>query len=288
MRRLPCSLFALLLSSAACVTQPSPSPPAYVESPPSGGRPDEFGIPAIANRESHVRGNNAGPSDDVDNPQAYVRQLFSRFPERIVDVEKRYSGPGAFLVGVTLYERPEAHHIAGLCQVRVHEVGVNTAPPPQDPPRHAQAVRTSTRFFAIGPVNSSIPPADQRQRCAGLPNARNFFSASEDDARLALQTLTDARYFVVNMPRAITFTCKSYRGDCSNPSQLFMRHLTPDRVKSVERIACADGSTDIDSPCFRIGFGYIDREIGGDWTITTHGRRRPITVHLEQSHPPVV
>ena len=224
----------------------------------------------------------------VANPQAYVRELFSRFPERVVDVEERHSGPGAFLVGVTLYERPEAHHMAGLCQVRVHEVSVNTAPPPQDPPRYAEGIRTSTRFFAIGPVNSSIPPADQRQRCASLPTARNFFSASEDDARLALQTLTDARYFVTNMPRAISFTCQSYRGQCSEPAQLFMRYLTPDRVRSVGRIACADGNTDIDNPCFRISFGYLGPELAGDWAITTEGPRRPVRIHLEQTHPPVV
>ncbi len=219
--------------------------------------------------------------------EAYTRQLFSRFPERIVDVEERHSGPGAFLIGVTLYERPEAHHMAGLCQVRVHEVGVNTAPPPHNPPRYAESVRTSTRFFAIGPVNSSIPPADQRKRCSSLPSARNFFSASEDDARLALQTLTDARYFVTHMPRAISFSCESYRGACGEPAQLFMRHLTPDRVRSVTRIPCADGSTNIDEPCFRISFGDVGPGAGGDWSITTQGPRRPVRMHLEQSHPPV-
>ena len=225
-------------------------------------------------------------SDGIGSPQAYARQLFSRFHERIVDLEERHSGPGSFLVGVTLYERPEAHHIAGLCQVRVHEVSVNTAPPPQDPPRYAEGIRTSTRFFAIGPVNSSIPPADQRQRCASLPSARHFFTASQDDAHLALQTLNDARYFVANMPRAISFTCNSYVGPCSEPAKLFLRHLTPDRVRSVERIVCADRNADIDNPCFRINFGYVP-DLGGDWTVTTEGPRRPVRIHLEQAHPPV-
>ena len=257
------SLSTLALSANSAVAPPLP---------PGRNRPESRG-------RRYAR-------DRVADPQAYTRQLFSRFPQRIVDVEERHSGPAPFLIGVTLYERPEAHHIAGLCQVRVHEVSVNTAPPPHDPPRYAEAVRTSTRYFAIGPVSSSVPPADQRQRCAALPSARNFFTASEGDAHLALQTLNDARYFVTNMPRAISFTCNSHRGPCPAPAQLFMRHLTPDRVRSVERIACADGKTNLDNPCFRINFGYAP-DVGGDWTVTTHGPRRPVRIHLEQVHPPV-
>lgn len=118
----------------------------------------------------------------VPAPQEYTRQLFSAFPERIIEVEEHRSGPGfPVLTHVTLYERPATASAAGLCQARTHTVFLPVAQPPADTPRQAVAVDSSTRFYMIDAVGPGLRPAGQAARCAALTNLRDFFEASESD-----------------------------------------------------------------------------------------------------------
>lgn len=223
------------------------------------------------------------------DPQNYARRLFARFHERIFDVEEHRSGPGyPMLSHVTLYERPETSSTAGLCQVRVHDVGLPQAAPPADPARDAMWVRTSTRWLAIGKVDSSVRPADQPSRCARLPSARNFFVASQADAALALQTLTDAHLFAARMPRAISFACTAYQDPCRDPSGLFRRRLTPDRLAEVVRVPCEAGRPGRGEHCFRYRFRALGDGIPGDWSVEIKGPGRPLHVIIRQQQSPVV
>ena len=223
------------------------------------------------------------------DPQGYVRRLFARLHERIVDVEEHRSGPGyPVLSHVTLYERPESASTAGLCQVRVHDVGLPETAPPMEPSRDAMWVRTSIRWFAIGKVDSSVRPADQASRCAALPTARNFFAAAQADAALALQTLTDAHLFAAQMPRAVSFTCTVYQASCSNPSDLFRRRLTPDRLAEVVRVPCEAGRPGRGDHCFRYRFRSLGDGIPGDWSVNIKGPGRPLHVIIRQDQSPVI
>ena len=223
------------------------------------------------------------------DPEGYARRLFARFHERIVDVEEHRSGPGyPVLSHVTLYERPETASTAGLCQVRVHDIGLPHTAPPAEPPRDAVSVRTSIRWLAIGKVDSSVRPADQASRCAALPTARNFFVAAHGDAALALQMLTDAHLFASRMPRAISFNCTAYQHPCTDLSDLFLRRLTPDRLAEVARVPCETGRPGRGEHCFRYRFRSLGDGIPGDWSVNIKGPGRPLHVIIRQDQSPLV
>jgi hypothetical protein len=151
----------------------------------------------------------------------------------------------------------------------------------------AQAIRTSTRFFAIGTVGPTIRPTDQEARCAALPSARNFLhTSSEGDAALALQLLGDVRRFAREVPRMVRLTCTTHGAPCTDPLAV-LDQMRPDRAVEVRRVPCASPATPEQS-CLQVVFHPLPAGLGSIWSAEFRGTGRPFQVQLNQIHPPVV
>ena len=218
-----------------------------------------------------------------------ARQLFRNFFDRIVEIQEHRSGPGAPLVALTLFERPETTRFAGLCRVTAHDVGINFAPPPEEPPREAQSMRTITRYYAIGRVAPSPEPAGQPAACSSLPSAKGFFTAPSWEAALTgLQVYGDARIWAEQNNRAATFGCTALSDVCGSGRELFLTHLTPERIREVREVPCEAGRPGRGETCFLYIFGHVSGIFPpGDWTVNIKGPQRPLHVQITQSQPPV-
>jgi hypothetical protein len=222
--------------------------------------------------------------------RAEAARLLATLPEQIVEIAENRSGPGYPLTHFTLFETPESSRHAGLCQVKAHDVGVNFLPPPAEGLRRAEWVRTSTRYFAIGEVTSSIRPDNQQTACASLPSARNFFTASSPEGAFpALQAYTEARRWAREGSRALTISCEALGDQCRDPRAILDSLLEPSHIRSVEQLPCPPELPGRALDCHRIHF----RDPGGepphgDWAVTIRGPERPLHVHIMQMMRPVV
>lgn len=254
----------LAIAVAACAA--APLPPRHRTAPGPIGTPPKLPAKEGAARET-------------------ARQLFSVFHGRIVEAEEHRSGPAyPVLSHITLYEQPKSSGIAGLCEVTAHDVGVPFASPPDEPPLHATWVRTSTRYLAIGRVDSSIPTADQESRCAGLPSATGFFTARDRSlALIALQTYGDAQRWAAERSRAAIVSCTSFDAPCADPHAAFAQ-LPAQSLASVEEVPCHAARSGNGTSCFRYHF----RGAGpGSWSVNIKGPERPLHIELLQSPLPV-
>ena len=231
----------------------------------------------------------AAPAEGSGAARALTRTLFSNFHERIVEAEEHRSGPGAVLTHVSLYERPQTTHLQGLCEVVVHDVGVPFSPPPNQPPMNATSVRTGSRYYSIGEVGPSIPPASQERDCAMLSTATNFFAApSRETAHSALQTYWSARRWAANGSREAIFECSALNGACPEPRTLLGQMLTPDMITAVDEAPCEPRRPGRGTQCFTY---HLDTrgsaDPSGPWTVSIKGPERPVHVRITQTMYPV-
>lgn len=255
----------VLAALAGCAAAPPPSPAGT----------------SVARAPGDLRGEAA---------RAEAADLLATLPERIVEIVENRSGPGYPLTHVTLFEAPESSHHAGLCQVRAHDLGVNFLQPPAEGPRRTEWVRTSIRYFVVGEVSSSVRPEDQQSACASLPSARDFFTASTQEAAFpALQAYTAARRWARENSRALTISCEALGDQCRNPRAILTDLLHPRHISSVEAIPCPPDTPGRGSDCYRIHF----RDPGGapphgDWAVVLRGPERPMHAYIMQMMRPVV
>lgn len=268
---------ATLVGACAAAAPPAPEPLPAAQRDERALRP----LPQPRGRET-VKGQAAADA---------ARRLFDGFFGRIVEIEEHRSGPGyPALTHVTLYERPRSAGFAGLCEVIAHDVGVNFAAPPQEPPRTAEWMRSSTRFFAIGRVTPSPEPADQRARCSDLASATPFFTApSRERALLAMQMYFDARIWAEQNSRAASFNCTALGDQCRDPRRLFLGSLDPQLISGVQEVPCEAGWPGRGETCFRYILRHIDGlPPHGDWSVIIKGPERPMHVEIRQAQSPVV
>jgi hypothetical protein len=225
------------------------------------------------------------------------RQLLSGLADQVVEIRRLINGPGYFLSGLELWERPAAAPYPGLCGVTVHRVGLEGLDQrarfqpnvPLRPPARASSVATERRFRAVASTvrTSAQPTLTHGSACEVLQAGSGFFTAPSDgDAFAALQAFETAQRWAGD-PRAggagVECTTVESR-PCADGPAILARLFRTEMITAVRRTPCEG-----DLPCWE--FDLSNQEAGpaqGLWTVSIQRLNRPMRIILRQFHPPVV
>lgn len=275
-------LLGFTLASCAAVPPPvaeaQPRPPAAMSSVPP--------VPPPASPETTT-----GAA-----ARAMSRQVLSGLADKIAEVRRFGSGPGYYLSGLELWERPVAAPYPGVCAVNVHRVGLEGLtersrfqPDAQlEAAVRAGSVFTEIRFRMVGSNlrrTSAERPTAHEPECAALTSAATFFTAaSAGDAHTALTAFEAAQRWA-NEPRArgAGIECIDTDGrPCSNGPEMLGVRLRADMITAVQRIECPS-----EFPCWRFNLADL-RDGEGLWTVTVLGMNRPMRIQMRREMPPVL
>jgi hypothetical protein len=218
--------------------------------------------------------------------------------DRVVEVRRSWSGPGYYLHGFELWERPTAATRTNVCMVRVHRLPVtdlseaarHNPDAPLNPGARAESVTSEVRFHAIGPTmalrsaasEGSASPQAHGPACAGLTSADVYFRAGESDAYQALQQFEYLQYFArtPNPAGAVTIECTTFGQPCRDPRAV-LAGLDVQRISAIRSVPCEGGA----AGCWEFTIQPPDEAA---WTLTMHSYGRRARVTLTQVMPPVV
>ena len=270
----------LSLSLAACAAVP---PPPSAEAQTSASARLAAAVPA-----------QRGEAITGEAGRDLARRLLATLADDVVEVRRAWSGPGYYLHGFDLWERPTPAPYPNVCQIRVHHLGLGglTQAARHDPDAglnpdaRAESISTEARFRAVGSVLSvdtaPRPGLASESACAGLNSRSGFFRApSASDAYNALQAFEHVQEAARRDARMINLECVSFEQPCTAPRDALMA-LRAQQIAAVRRIPCdAGGAPD----CWEID---LRPEGAAPWALMIHRLQRPMRVVLRQDQPPVV
>jgi hypothetical protein len=221
-----------------------------------------------------------------------VRGLLASLADPVVEVRRAWSGPGYYLHGFDLWERPTASSHTNLCSVRVHRLNLTGLTPdarhnpdaPLNPGARAESVSSEVRFRAVGSVLTAAAAGRAHEpACAALTSASGYFRAGgESDAYSALQAFENLQLFAREPSGRMigSIECTSFEQPCRD-ARAVLAGLSTQNITIVRRVPCQDAT----QQCWQFN---VQPPREASWTVTMLNLGRPARVVMSQVQPPVV